>query len=386
MQWAEAAPDPRVPAPVLIDIMRDAVALHPERADRWAQLGRLLSDDNRAGEAVGAFEQSRRLDPGNFADWRSLIDNYVTSGRPQDALGLPAPENTPGLDLAQGAALLALGDTAAGYAALREAVAQADGYSEIALHRLLDAMCSDEDGGPTLALCDGLADCLRRRTIVRAYGAIALSRAGRTDEARRLVDLERHVLRVPFTPPAKFGGIEAFNRELAVTVLARPVANSSGGPGNDYRNIHYRPPNSRGPQFDALFGFIREAMVRFIDEIGDRGLDEVMPPPGRATLVNGSTVLRGDGHNGEHIHAEGYLSSVYHVLLPDCGGDDDRGALVVGCCARRTGGYQPCWGTRTIKPEAGWLTLFPSHIFHDVVPTGVAAPRVSIIADMNPVD
>jgi tetratricopeptide (TPR) repeat protein len=385
MEWVEAEPDPRIRLPVLIDIMRSAVALHPEHADRWARLGRLLNDDNRAEEAVEAFEQSRRLDLGNFADWRSLIDNYVTSGRPQDALGLPAPENTPGLDLAQGVALLALGDTGAGHAALRRAVDHADGYSEVALHRLLNAMCSDEDGGPTLALCDGLPDCLRRCTIVRAYGAIALSRTGRADEARRLVDLERHLLRVPFTPSAEFGGIEAFNRELAATVLARPAANSSGGPSNDYRNIHYRPPNSRGPQFEALFGFIREAMARFIDEIGDRGLDDVMPPPRRAMLVNGSTVLRGDGHNGEHIHAEGYLSSVYHVLLPD-GGDDDRGALVVGGCAKRTGGYQPCWGTRTLKPEAGWLTLFPSHIFHDVIPTGVDAPRVSIVADMNPAD
>jgi len=386
MEWVEAEADRRIPLPVLIEILRETLATHPQRADLWGQLGRLLNDDDRAEDAVEAYEQSRRLDPVNFADWRSLIDNYVKSGRPQDALNLSAPETTPGLDLAHGVALLALGDAAAGQAALLRAVARADSSSEVALHRLLNAMCTDEDGGPTLDLCHRLPDSLRRSTIVRAYGAIALSRTGRTDDARRLVDLERHVLRVPFAPPASFGGVEAFNGELAAIVLALPSTVTSGGPKNDYRDIRYQPPNAHGLQFEALFGFIRGAMAGFIDEMGSRGLDDVMPPPPpRARFVTGTTVLRGDGRNGEHIHADGYLSSVYHVVLPDCG-DDDRGALVLGCCARRTGGYQPCWGTRTIKPREGWLTLFPSHIFHDVVPTGVEAPRVSIVADMNPID
>ena len=37
------------------------------------------------------------------------------------------------------------------------------------------------------------------------------------------------------------------------------------------------------------------------------------------------------------------------------------------------------------RPRAGTLTLFPSHYFHDVVPTDIATPRVAVAADMEPV-
>ena len=40
----------------------------------------------------------------------------------------------------------------------------------------------------------------------------------------------------------------------------------------------------------------------------------------------------------------------------------------------------PCWGTRHIKPEAGSLVIFPSHIFHDVVPSRTQALRIAVAA------
>ena len=39
---------------------------------------------------------------------------------------------------------------------------------------------------------------------------------------------------------------------------------------------------------------------------------------------------------------------------------------------------------RAIPAEPGWLTIFPSHIFHDVAPTGASEPRISVISDLIP--
>jgi hypothetical protein len=75
---------------------------------------------------------------------------------------------------------------------------------------------------------------------------------------------------------------------------------------------------------------------------------------------------------------------VYHLKVPDAvrGANDSRGALVVGCCDEIAAGHAPCWGTRTIKPVEGWLTVFPAHIFHDVVPTFSEDLRISLIGDV----
>jgi Putative 2OG-Fe(II) oxygenase len=124
-----------------------------------------------------------------------------------------------------------------------------------------------------------------------------------------------------------------------------------------------------------------------LDEARGRGLDAVMPPPPKeGHLYESSTVLSGPGHNGEHIHGNAYVSSVYHVLVPDSvsSADDSRGALALGLCASYTGGYTPCWGARYIKPVAGSLVIFPSHIFHDVVPSRTPMPRIAVAADLQP--
>ncbi|MEZ0244805.1 MAG: hypothetical protein ACAH11_15635, partial [Sphingomonas sp.] len=60
------------------------------------------------------------------------------------------------------------------------------------------------------------------------------------------------------------------------------------------------------------------------------------------------------------------------------------GALLLGVCDGFVRGHTPCWGTRAIPAAPGWLTIFPSHIFHDVAPTGAVEPRISVISDLIP--
>jgi hypothetical protein len=63
----------------------------------------------------------------------------------------------------------------------------------------------------------------------------------------------------------------------------------------------------------------------------------------------------------------------------------DGGALRLGGCATHFAGHQAVWGTRTIMPEPGWLTLIPSHVFHAVLPTRSREPRITVPSDVRPV-
>ena len=382
MQWAAPLADSWSHPSTRIRLLQSAITGRPDRGDLWRHLGELLAVEGRPGESIEAYAQALRTDPSELSSWSGMVRGYVQAGRAEAALAVAAPSDAPGLDQARGDAFLQLGEIPRGEAALRAAIFHDDLYSRAALRRLLELMALNEDGAPTLALCDALPDRLSRTAYARAFRAIALSRVGRTAEARRLVDLERHVVRLPFSPPPETGGPAMFNDALAKAILTAP---DRGDPGNsEYagREIRYQPPAARDPRFSALYAFIRDALVRFVDLMPGMGLDEVMfPPPAVGAFGTANTVLRAEGRNGQHIHGKSYISSVYHVLLPNTE-DDTRGSLVLGCCDQQTGGYQPCWGTRVLKPMAGWLTLFPAHFFHDVIPSGKDEPRISIASDL----
>jgi hypothetical protein len=69
---------------------------------------------------------------------------------------------------------------------------------------------------------------------VRRSNCGALNRIGRIAEALQIVDLDRHVARVAFEPPAQFGAIDQFNRHLADDILADRALAKPASEGFDY--------------------------------------------------------------------------------------------------------------------------------------------------------
>jgi hypothetical protein len=216
---------------------------------------------------------------------------------------------------------------------------------------------------------------------VRGYRAIALSRVGRLDEARNLVDLERYPARFAFEPPAEFGGLERFNLLLADEILRNPgLRHTSYG---FYRTEQLAILGARA--FPVLSKFLRSAIEDYIAKFVQRGLDVILPPPPpRGFLYSAGNVVRGEEGHHAHLHKFAYISGVYHVSVPSdvLQFNDRSGALVLGPFDGLTDGYVPCWGKRDIKPVPGVATIFPSHIFHSVVPTRTEQPRISIPFDL----
>lgn len=317
-----------------------------------------------------------------FRDWARLAEHYLAVGRAEEAIracerGLQDGP-TAALHHARGLTFAALGLRAQALTEFRRAVTLGD-WPLMAMRAAMRMMAAEDDAAPLLAFCDTAPPVLRETAVARAFRAIALSKLGRHSEARALVDLERHVMRMRFDPPE---GIEAFNRALSAEILADPPAGREAA----RVSINYRP-RLEGPAMAALQAFTRQAMQDYLARLAAMGLADILPLPDRPVILQtATTVLRRDGRNRQHIHPRGLISSVYHAQVPAPlrDADDHRGALALGVCDEPAGGHQGCWGVRHIRAEEGWLTIFPAHVFHDVVPSGIEEPRISVASDLCP--
>ncbi len=378
-QWIETETPWRVPAKLKLAAIREAAARSPHDTRLQAELGDALIAMSRFAEAIETYSGIER------DRWSELATCHLSLGQFGAALALcdrfAAPERAT-WHTQRGVALLALDRAAEGRAALWRAVGLGD-PALTALGVLLGSLGRDGDGGPLLEACDALDARYSGTAVVRGYRALAFSLLGRREEARAIIDLDRSVMRIPFEPAAEFGGIEAFNAALAEEILRDPPP----APKYEGTRINMSPRTRDNPRLTALRAAIRAAFTDYAARRGDYGEPAALPPPPRhATIGCGTVVLTGPGRNREHLHRNGYISAVYHVRVPDeiARADDGRGALLLGPCGRYSNGHAPCWGTRAIPAVSGWLTLFPSHIFHDVVPTLTGEPRISVVSDLKP--
>src|ERR1700677_2931025 len=386
MRWLKPEVNFTTPPTIAISLLGKAIEKDPNKPALHARLAEAFMQCRRFSDAADAYEIAARQAVGAFLAWPKLAMCYLELDRPEDALDAcrrgESREPSASIQFQRGRALRKLGRLSEAQDAFLSAI-RINTHLH-ALKWLLKPLAQQSDGRELLDFCDALPRSYQGDPLVRANRAIALSRLGRTEEALQIVDLDRHVARIPFVLPAQFAGIEHFNRQLADDILAdRPP----GTPDDKDFDINYAPRLHQSEALLLLREFIKSAIEIYLDEFHERKLDAVMPPPPAAgTLFTSSVVLRAGGRNGEHVHPGGYVSAVYHVLVPDSvtQASDNRGSLVLGRCDGYTGGYVPCWGSRYLKPIAGSLVIFPSHIYHDVVPSRTRAPRISVAADLRP--
>lgn len=95
-----------------------------------------------------------------------------------------------------------------------------------------------------------------------------------------------------------------------------------------------------------------------------------------------SVLLRPGGHHSPHTHTRGWLSSALHIALPETSEpqDEQAGWTAFGTPPSELGlDLQP---TRTIRPAAGHVILFPSTTWHRTMPFG-EGQRLSIAFDVR---
>lgn len=383
IEWRDS-PKSRIPYTLQLALAEAALAREPGSPALLAQIGVLQERLRRPRKARAALEASLAADPDGFERWAELAKVCARLGDLDTALALCSTglERRPRANLARiWGNLLAVADrTEAAIDAYRMAL-DLPGFDLAALQRLF-ALRTARPPELWLADWEALPDVYRNTAVGRAWHAAALSVAGQSDAALAILDPATHVRRLPFEPPTEFGGVEAFNRRLAAEIAADPPTN----PYSDDFQLNTTPRATGQPAWRALLAFVRGELERAVAERERFGLAGEEPPRA-ATLDSISTVLTADATNSQHLHQAGYLTAIYHVQVPDSvrDGTGRAGALELGGCDQILPGFEPCWDRLWLKPRAGWLTLIPSHMFHDVIPTGTREPRISTAADLTPI-
>lgn len=386
MRWVEPEKSRWLDRAQVTQVLRRAIETSPHRLVLYERLGRALLAEGKPGEALGSFRRIADVAPAQFGSWGKLAECHNRLGQPRKALEYCSIGEThgcsEGVAAARGQALEALGCLEEAIHWHRIAFAE-DPYDEVVPESLLRCLSRLPDGKPLLEFCEGLPATHHFAAQRRAFSALAYSRLGLADEARALVDPTRHVMSFPFEPPGHYGGIDAFNRRLTEWLLAN--TGSVATPMPDFVIDHVLARLS-SPELQDLRAFFRASIGAFVSNLPAMGLDQVMPQPAAASLVDVAIFLRRGGRNGEHVHPTAYVSGVYYVQVPQSvqTGSGRRGWLILGACERLSGGHQPAWDVRYVKPEPGVLVLFPSHMFHDVAPTEDDAVRISIAVNLRP--
>lgn len=147
-----------------------------------------------------------------------------------------------------------------------------------------------------------------------------------------------------------------------------------------------------GPLFARIEPEIRDLRKRIESavstHIGNLGPAEPNHPtlrhrPNRVRFAGSWSVrLQDAGHHSNHIHPQGWLSSALYIAVPPIAesGPAPAGHLQLGVPPAELGlNLAPA---RTIAPEPGWLTLFPSTMWHGTVPIA-GGERMTVAFDVK---
>lgn len=165
-----------------------------------------------------------------------------------------------------------------------------------------------------------------------------------------------------------------------------PRTKATVGHGRRIDKIH----SLEHPPLAALFEHIRNAVADYIDTRADdlRAGASHSPiaalRPDCTTLRSWALAVREDGHEGWHIHPDGWLSGVVYVDMPDLttttsphAGEIEFGPFPLGPAA-----VAAAWPAWRLLPRTGDVLLFPSYFAHRTWPTGLTQERICISFDI----
>ena len=345
---------------------------------------------SRFREAETLYRQLLALDANHIGSLSGLgmiefqAGNYhVALDMVQRAIALGASE--PGYFMNLGAVCVKLGRAGEAEAAFREAIARDPRYGD-PYYDLGNLYLAQGKADAAVAVFDACMAARGRDYHALAYQAHALAEAGRTDEARRLLDFDTYVKTWAFEPPDGFADMAAFNKVLGRHIKTHPTlqGNVMSTENGRHTGELIKPP--LGPM-EGMVARIDEAVRWYKSQLpDDPSHPAVRWAPERWRLTAWGVVMHNKGHERPHIHPNGWLSGVFYLQLPAVIGDPARrpeGWLEFGRPTAHlnvTGGFD----IRQYQPAYGQMFLFPSYYYHGTVPFRSDERRVCIAFDVEP--
>ena len=202
-----------------------------------------------------------------------------------------------------------------------------------------------------------------------------------------LCDYEAMVAVYDLEAPEGWDTQEAFLGDLGAALHGlhghrREPANQSVRNGSQTTHLLSGFPD---PAIRAAFTAFDVAIRSYMSNLGS-GADPLRSRNTGAYRIQGawSVLLGRGGFHTDHLHMEGWISSAFYVEVPKVVATTDahEGWLRFG--ASPLVSPTPCPAERYVQPRPGRLVLFPSYMWHGVVPFSGDEQRLTMAFDLTP--
>jgi tetratricopeptide (TPR) repeat protein len=367
-----------------LEAYRRAIEAVPGGPDAHANAGNVLQDLDRMEEAVDSYARAIVLGADTASVHRERGTALQRLNRLEEAEAAyrsalaREPDFVPALtDL--GGVLVELGRADQGVEYLRRSanlapdVAMVHSNLGMALHESGDLTGAVEAFERALALDPGNTHAL-------AYQTIVLHQLGERQRFDELVGLRSLVRELELPVPPRYPDRAALNEDLARFARSHPSVFSGRRRGISSELFL----SADGPPL-ALRESIREAVEAYIGELPSASTHPfVARKPSRFVLSGWCNVL--DEGAAAHVHPNAWLSGVYYVRTEGIVGDgvdDPGGCLRVGAPDAK---HYPAadYPVRVFRPLEGHLVVFPSYVWHQILPFRGRGQRISYAFDVVP--
>jgi Putative 2OG-Fe(II) oxygenase len=382
-----------VPIAAQIGLLEKALQENPTTPGLGVRLAGLLMESDQFAAAISVLERHRDGPVAEMMRARSLLARDA-AGDVEHALSIMRPYKSWNLDrdrLGQALSLVGKIFLRAGLvdeakAALRDAL-DIDPANESAFKRLVLQYLREGDCAAALALTEQkLAEGYRYARLFAAK-TMALTAAGRPVEARAFSNMDDAVSAELLRTPAGWSNLAEFNNALVHALESNPAKRFDRYGTASLNSWRIDEPARRGePVIAALLQAITDAVIAYSRTSTAGGLWRAAQPS-RVTLRSWAVLTGAEGHEQWHTHPDGWLSGGYYPEVPASveNGNDAKGCFEIGMPGGMIGETAAnAYGSKIIRPKAGLLTLFPSHLYHRTHPHGTDARRICIAFDLVP--
>ena len=380
-----------------IKVLERAIELRPS-LDMRARLAELLFAEDRFDEAIAFFEDLVAERP-NARLYALLGDAHLARETPVDderaldwartgaALATDSYAHATLLAV-EGKALRRLGRPDDARAALVRALAFAPDHVN-AFKRLATIDLERGRADLVLAETDRLLALGVAHARLFASRAMALAALGRIGPARTETGLDSLVHQETLIPPDGWPDLASFNDQLGSELLSHPdLRYDRYGSASHATWRVDAPARPKAPAVLALQRAILDRVQAYAARTDPSNASWSRFRPDAAQLHNWAVITHAEGFEEWHAHQNGWLSGVYYVEVPASvdAGVGRGGCIVFGMPDHHVGPEAAqAVGELVVRPRAGLLMMFPSHLFHRTFPHGIDARRICIAFDLQPI-
>ncbi|MCZ8369847.1 MAG: tetratricopeptide repeat protein [Porphyrobacter sp.] len=351
-------------------------------------LARLAREYGTGKDCYRSFRQLAAQfpdEPAVWLEWIGLLLHYRDYAEALEVIAAAsACLSLEQLDYAKAVALSETGEGAAAEALFHRLETTATGMQQAGLTSRARNAIRLQDPALAERLCEEAVRQDPLDQFALAYLGLAWRMRG---DARELWlhDYERQAQQVPLEyllDPARMEELRAYLRTLHKAKGHPPDQSLRHGTQTEGALLSRPHPLMR-----ELRGAIAQAVRDYIDRLPDDAEHPYYRRKQQLFRFAGSWSVRltTAGFHVAHIHQEGWISSALHLVVPARGADEDAdaGALVLGePPAELQTGLPP---RRVVTPREGWLTLFPSSMWHGTLPFSGGSERMTVAFDIAPI-